>query len=298
MARLPYWLPRCGAAAALSGIALAVWVGRRALAPLRDVADRAARDFSEELGARLPDPRGSARASTIESCNRMVGSLQWRIDREYRLFGDVGHEPRTPLNTRTASVDVLDRYEEDLLPRARQALELVTADVHDLLGLLDDLLALARVEAGLDQSDVDQLSVRELLVHTLRGSRRPAELLTVNDDVTMFGRKLELERAVANLLENADQRGDDIVAGTVSPDCDEAAIAVDDAPGVLSDDLERVSGRRTPDTPEDRAGAGSRDRSILSRPGRLRRASRMRLGTTIRLPVVEGEGRHRPVTRP
>lgn len=234
----------------------------------------------------------------------MVGSLQWRIDREYRLFGDVGHELRTPLNTRTASVDVLDRYEEDLLPSARQALELVTGDVHDLLGLLDDLLALARVEAGLDQSDVDQLSVRELLVHTLRGSRRPAELLTVNDDVTMFGRKLELERAVANLLESADQRGDDIVAGTVPLDCDEAAIAADDAPGVLSDDLERVSGHRTnragrrPVTPEDRVGACSRDSSILSRPGRLRRASRMRLGTTIRLPVVEGEGRHRPVTRP
>lgn len=222
----------------------------------------------------------------MELFNRMVDSLEQRFDRELRLFGDVGHELRTPPNTRTTSPDVLNRSEEDSPPRMRQALELVTAEVYDPLGLLDDPMALARVEAGLDQGGVDQLSVRELLVHTLRGSRHPAVLLNVNDDVTVFGRKPELERAVVNLWENAYQHGAGVVPVTVLRYCDEAAIAADDAPGVLPDDRERVFERATKTAITHRGRVG-----CAERPG----CSSAR---TIRLLVVEREGRHRPVTRP
>ncbi|WP_369028853.1 histidine kinase dimerization/phospho-acceptor domain-containing protein, partial [Nocardia farcinica] len=93
--------------------------------------------------------------------NRMVDSLQRRIDREHRLFGDVSHELRTPLTTLTASVEVLNRHRDDLPERSRRALALVTAEVDHLRRLLDDLLALARVEAGMHHGDADPLSVAE-----------------------------------------------------------------------------------------------------------------------------------------
>ncbi|MFE3442865.1 sensor histidine kinase [Nocardia sp. NPDC059180] len=237
----PVLLVACALVATLFGGAVGVWVGRRVLRPLRDVAEAAARIASGDLGIRLPDTHDQDLASTVDSFNRMVDSLQRRIDREHRLFGDVSHELRTPLTTLTASVEVMNKHRDDLPERSRRALELVTAEVDHLRRLLDDLLALARVEAGMHHGDADLMSVRDLLTHTLRDSRHPAELLTVTEDVIVLGRKLELERAVVNLLENADRHGGGVVAVTVRREGDEAVIAVDDAgPGVPPADRDRI----------------------------------------------------------
>lgn len=297
----------CALGAALIGAAVGVWVSRRALKPLRDVAEAAARIASGELGIRLPDTRDQDLASTVDSFNRMVDSLQQRIDREHRLFGDVSHELRTPLTTLTTSVDVLNRYRDDLPPRSQRALELVTAEVYHLRRLLDDLLALARVEAGLHHGDADRLSLGDLLTHTLRGSRHPAELLTVTDDVIVLGRKLELERAVVNLLENADRHGGGVVAVTVRREGVDAVIDVDDAgPGVPAADRDRIferfatthAGRRST-TGGTGIGLALVAETVATHRGRVVCTERPGGGArfSIRLPAMEREGRHKPVTR-
>lgn len=231
----------CGLAATLVGAAVGVWVGRRVLKPLRDVAETAARIASGELGIRMPETGDQDLAGTVDSFNRMVDSLQRRIDREHRLFGDVSHELRTPLTTLTTGVDVLNRYRDDLPERSRQALDLVTAEVHHMRRLLDDLLALARVEAGMHHGETEPISVGDLVAHTLRDSHRPVELLTVTEDVVVLGHKLELERALVNLLSNADRHGGGVVAVTVCRIAGEAVIEVDDAgPGVPAADRDRI----------------------------------------------------------
>lgn len=231
----------CGLAATLAGAAVGVWVGRRVLKPLRDVAETAARIASGELGIRMPETGDQDLAGTVDSFNRMVDSLQRRIDREHRLFGDVSHELRTPLTTLTTGVDVLNRYRDDLPERSRRALDLVTAEVHHMRRLLDDLLALARVEAGMHHGDTEPISVGDLVAHTLRDSHRPVDLLTVTEEVVVLGRKLELERAVVNLLANADRHGGGVVAVTVCRAAGEAVIEVDDAgPGVPAADRDRI----------------------------------------------------------
>ncbi|WP_327150931.1 HAMP domain-containing sensor histidine kinase [Nocardia sp. NBC_01329] len=237
----PVLLLGCAMVAALVGAAVGVWVSRRMLKPLHDVAAAAALIASGELDTRLPHSNDQDLASTVDSFNRMVESLQRRIDREHRLFGDVSHELRTPLTTLTTAVDVLNRYREEMPPRSRRALELVSAEVDHLRRLLDDLLALARVEAGMHHGPADPVSVGELVAHTLHDSHRPARLLDVRDDVTVRGRKLELERAVVNLLKNADRHGGGAVAVTVRRDGGDAVVEVDDAgPGVAPVDRERI----------------------------------------------------------
>ncbi|MEU7633068.1 HAMP domain-containing sensor histidine kinase [Nocardia sp. NPDC049220] len=217
------------------------WASRRVLTPLHQLAGTAARIASGDLDLRLSATRDPDLATTVESFNTMVDSLQRRIVREHRLFGDVSHELRTPLTTLMASVDVLNRHRDDLPERSRRALGLVSDEVDHLRRLLDDLLALARVEAGMHHGDAEPLSVRDLLTHTLADRRYPAELLTVAQDVTVRGRKLELERAVANLLHNADRHGGGVVAVTASREGTDAVITVDDAgPGVVPTDRIRI----------------------------------------------------------
>lgn len=244
----------CAGVVTLIGAAVGWWASRRVLTPLHQLAGTAARIASGDLGQRLPGTGDQDLAITVESFNTMVDSLQRRIEREHRLFGDVSHELRTPLTTLMASVDVLNRHRGDLPERSQRALGLVTAEVDHLRKLLDDLLALARVEAGMHHGDAEPLSVRDLLVHTLADRRYPGELLTVRQDVTVRGRKVELERAVANVLHNADRHGGGVVAVTVDRDGTDAVLTVDDAgPGVPPADRDRIferfatarSGRRS-----------------------------------------------------
>ncbi|MGV9331324.1 sensor histidine kinase [Nocardia sp. NPDC003726] len=246
----------CAVVVTSIGAAVGWWASRRVLTPLHQLAGTAARIASGDLDQRLPATGDQDLAITVESFNTMVDSLQRRIEREHRLFGDVSHELRTPLTTLMAGVGVLNRHRGDLPERSQRALGLVTAEVEHLRKLLDDLLALARVEAGMHHGDAEPLSVRDLLVHTLADRRYPAELLTVRQDVTVRGRKVELERAVANLLHNADRHGGGVVAVTVDRDGTDAVLTVDDAgPGVPAADRERIferfatarSGRRSPD---------------------------------------------------
>ncbi|GAA5079100.1 hypothetical protein GCM10023319_18380 [Nocardia iowensis] len=231
----------CAVVVTSIGAAVGWWASRRVLTPLHQLAGTAARIASGDLDQRLPATRDQDLAITVESFNAMVDSLQRRIEREHRLFGDVSHELRTPLTTLMASVDVLNRHREDLPERSQRALGLVTDEVDHLRRLLDDLLALARVEAGMHRGDVEPLSIRDLLTHTLAERRYPPDLLTVDEDVVVLGRKLELERAVVNLLQNADLHGGGVVAVSADRRDGAAVIVVDDAgPGVPPADRVRI----------------------------------------------------------
>lgn len=231
----------CAVAATLGGAALGLWVSRRVLQPLHALAGAAAQIAGGELDTRLSDTHDRDLVTIVESFNSMVDSLQRRIERERRFFGDVSHELRTPLTTLVTSVGVLRRHERELPDRSRRALDLVATELDHLRRLLDDLLALARTEASLHQDQPAPLSLRELLIHTLAGAGRPADVLTVEVDGTVSGHKLALERAFVNLMDNADRHGGGLIGVTVRQDGAHAVVFVDDAgPGVPAAERERV----------------------------------------------------------
>ncbi|MEV6558251.1 HAMP domain-containing sensor histidine kinase [Nocardia sp. NPDC051756] len=248
----------CALVAATVGAALGVWASHRALKPLHQVAGAAARIASGELELRLPHTHDRDLATTVDAFNAMVDSLQQRIDRERRLVADIGHELRTPLTTLTTSVGVMARHQDELPERPRKAFGLISAELEHLRRLLDDLLALARAEAGIHRSELEPLPLRELVTYTLAGRKFPPELLTVADAVSVDGRKIELERALANLLENADRHGGGVVAVTVVHDGNDAVIQVDDAgPGVPAADRDRIFERFVTAKIGRRAGTGT-----------------------------------------
>ncbi|MBB5911618.1 signal transduction histidine kinase [Nocardia transvalensis] len=255
-----FWvtLAVCVAGGIAVGAGFGVWLSRRLLVPLRRLTRAAARIASGELGTRLSDTDDPDLAPTVDAFNTMVDSLQQRIDRERRLVGDVSHELRTPLTTLTTSVGVMSRYEDELPERSRRALVLVRAELEHLRRLLDDLLALARAEARMHRADAEPLSVRDLLTHTLSDLRYPPDLLTVSGDATVTGRKLELERALVNLLENADRHGGGVMRVTVERTDAQVVITVDDhGPGVAPEDRQRIFERFVTVRRGRRAAAGT-----------------------------------------
>jgi signal transduction histidine kinase len=230
------------AAATAAGAAFGVWAGRRAVQPLEQVAAAATRIAGGELTTRLPTTDDPDLVAIVAGFNSMVDALAARIDRDARFVGDVSHELRSPLTTLVTSVEVLAARREELSPRGRQALALVESELGRFRRTLDDLLQLARIDGAATLGAAAPVSMAELVREVLASSGRSVEL-TADDDAatTVTGDKLSLERAVRNLLDNAERHAGGARAVRVERRQDSVVITVDDdGPGVALEDRERV----------------------------------------------------------
>ncbi|MFI7524283.1 sensor histidine kinase [Nocardia salmonicida] len=231
----------CSVLAVAIAAAIGAWAAHRTLSPLRQVAATASRIAFGEHELRLPRTDDKELSATVDAFNAMVDSLQQRIERERRLVSDLSHELRTPLTTLTTTATVLTGHRDELSERPRAALGLLVEETAYLRGLLDDMLALARVEAGIHRSDQTPLDLSELLTHLLAGRGAASDVLDIRDVGTVRGRRTELERALVNLLINAERHGGGVTGIRVDRDGPDIVVTVDDAgPGVAPENRERI----------------------------------------------------------
>ena len=146
----------------VAGAVIGRWASGRALRPLAQVSRAAETVAGGSLDTRLlaeGDPELSALASSF---NRMTDALQERIDHEVRFTADVSHELRSPLTTLATSLGVLESHRDELPPRSRHALDLLSAELHRFQRMVDDLLEISRVDTGSAELSLDEVEVGEL----------------------------------------------------------------------------------------------------------------------------------------
>ena len=229
------------AAAAVGGIALGGWASRRVVQPLNLVASTAAQVAGGELDIRLPPTDDPDLATIVGSFNAMVDTLRERIERDSRFAADVSHELRSPLTTLVAAVSVMQGRRAELPDRSRAALDLVVAELERFEQLLDSLLTLARTEDGLEAERLNEVSVGAIAAHAVeRAGVRPDVLTTAGPDLVLGDKEL-LERALFNLIENAQRHGRGVTGVRVAQLGGDVAVFVDDeGPGVPVAERERI----------------------------------------------------------
>jgi signal transduction histidine kinase len=212
-----------------------------ALAPveaLRSAADRVSGSGDEE---RLPEPgaRDEIHALAV-TLNSMLDRLAASHDRERRFVADVAHELRTPLASLRVQVDVARLHGATDEDRADLA-----ADVERLSALLEDLLVLARLDAGEPLPDPDPPAIPAEVLPAFVGSADGVTTRLVEaDEGELAMSRRELEQIVGNLVSNARRHARSRVdlgfrrtpgGGVVS--------VADDGPGIPPADRERVFAR-------------------------------------------------------
>lgn len=230
----------------VAGAGLGRAASRRVLAPLTDVT-RAAVDISAgDLERRLRDTGDPDLTALVSSFNDMVDALHSRIQRDARFAADVSHELRTPVTTLTTSLALLQRA-DDLSPRAQQAVRLMSDELSRFRRALEDLLALGRLEAGIDEARVTTTAAHELARQALVASGRRTALLEDLDGADAAPGPLvlvdrpQMVRALVNLYDNADLHGDGLVSVQVATQAGRAEIRVRDrGPGVPEPDRRRI----------------------------------------------------------
>lgn len=221
-------------AAALGALAAALLTAR-GMRPLRRLSTAAAAiETTGDPGRRLPEPAAQDEVAELaQTLNRMLAGLERAQATERRFLADASHELRTPLTSLRGNAAYVAEHGAD-----PEVLADIEADAARLSDLLEDLLALEREEAG--GPPAESVALADLVAEACRGDDVEAGSV---DPVTVRGDRRALERALANLVENArihGPAGGAITVG-VQRDGDRALLWVqDEGPGIAPADAERA----------------------------------------------------------
>ncbi|WP_329226216.1 HAMP domain-containing sensor histidine kinase [Streptomyces canus] len=245
-----------GAALTAAGVAGALWV-RWSLRPLSRVAATATRVSELPLASgevalppRAPesDPRGEV-GRVAGAFNRMLGHVEDALTKRHaseerlRSFAaDASHELRTPVASVRGHAELALLHPGPLPPEITRALQRIAAESTRMGAMVDDLLLLARLDAGrpLETAPVDltRLVLDALTDARATGSGHRWELDLPEDPVTVTGDAHRLQQVLANLLSNARLHtpAGTKVTVTLETDGSTASLKVhDDGPGIPED---------------------------------------------------------------
>jgi two-component system, OmpR family, sensor histidine kinase MprB len=229
--------------------ALGLLVSRAALTPVRRLTHTAeavteTRDLSQRIE---PTGTGDDELGRLAgSFNTMLGALEASSQAQRQLVADASHELRTPLTSLRTNIEVLARGNE-LAPGDRERLlDDVIEQIDEMTALIGELIELAR-EARPDAIEEPARDVRldELAseaVERARRNRPEVEFTTDFDDSLVHGTPSRIERAVANLLDNAAKWSPPGVPVEVSVRDGEVSVR-DHGPGIADEDLPYVFDR-------------------------------------------------------
>ena len=231
-------------ATTLAGAALGWWTSRRVMRPFSNVGEAAKSIAGGKLGTRLEHTEDPDLAPIANSFNNMASALQERIERDATFASTVSHELRSPLMTLSASIHVLENKRNDMPDRAKEAVDLLAADLQRFEQLVTDLLEISRFDMASTSLNLMEVRLAELVMQSV-GSSTDADIpLDIDAElagVVVRADKRRLSRVIANLLDNAAKYGDGATRVELRKRGDAVQIAVeDDGPGVPADDREAI----------------------------------------------------------
>lgn len=244
---------------ALIGAALGLLLARRITKPLRSLAtsvDTVARtgDLDVPIHVEGDDEVGRL-ASGFEN---LLGSLADSRRRQHQLVQDAAHELRTPLTSVKANIDLL-ALAPDMEPGERaDTFNSVRTELRELTQLVDEIVDVATDRYSPQALvDLDLAAVVAEAVQRFRSRTTRTVDLTSVPSVAVRGDADSLERAIANLLSNADKYSPSDEPVAVQLTAERRLTVTDRGPGIAVDDRDRVFDRfYRADTARSEPGSG------------------------------------------
>jgi two-component system sensor histidine kinase MprB len=224
---------------ALAGAAAAAgwFIAGRTIEPIRllnDAAHQVAQ--TQDLSAPIAIDRKDEVGELARSFNTMLAALQESRLAQHRLVMDASHELRTPLTSLRTNIEVLQRA-EGMAPEDREALLAdVDLELRELTALVEELVELATDQRGDEPLVSANLGdVAEGVVE--RARRRTGRPIHLDADKSPATVRIgQVERAITNLLDNADKWSPPGVPIEVAVHRGEITVR-DRGPGIPAEDL-------------------------------------------------------------
>lgn len=200
--------------------------------------ERALRALSRQVMAQLDLRRA------VADLSRKQAVLEEMMRQKETFVATVSHELRTPLTAVMGFVEVLTDPDADFSESERSELLRATArEAGELSGIIEDLLAAARAEAGTLAVTRVSVSLDAQVAQVLEGLD-PASAAGVNVEVKpvrAYGDPARVRQIVRNLLTNAFRYGGDAVTVRTHDGAGTCHVVVEDnGAGIPAADRERI----------------------------------------------------------
>ena len=227
----------------LLSLAIGLWLSRKVLKPVTELADRL-RDFrkagkAEPLAPHFADDEVGELAHALDEYSVRLTAM---VEHDREFNSDVSHELRTPLAVIASTTELL-QGSSDLTPKLSERLKRIERASRQATELIEALLLLSRAERrGPTRGETTDLAklaadVIESQRPQMRGKLLTIELV-VNSPVSVNAPASVLSVALTNLIGNAIKY---TLEGSVRVEVGNGQVEViDTGPGIKPEDAERL----------------------------------------------------------
>jgi len=189
--------------------AAGAWLTRGAFRAIDEVVRQAHQIGGTRLSERLPHPGTRDEIGRlVDTLNEMLSRLEQGFEAQRRFTADASHELRSPLSRLRTELELAlrrPRDPADYVAALRSSME----EVERLTLLVEELLTLARIDAGQERGSVEAIALGELVEDAVRrlqpsARERRVEIVVVpGAPVEATAARGAVSLVLANLLDNA-----------------------------------------------------------------------------------------------
>ena len=221
-------------------------LGRKMVRPFTDKQIELATTFADQAGIAIENVR------LFDEIQDKSQQLEIASQHKSQFLANMSHELRTPLNAILGYTElILDNIYGETPDKMREVLERLHANGKHLLGLINDVLDLSKIEAGQLTLDLSDYSLKEV-VHTVFTA---VELLATGKKLALtidvapnlprgHGDERRLVQVLLNLVGNAikfTDKGEVAIKATVADGSFTVAVC-DTGPGIAPSDQDKIFG--------------------------------------------------------
>ena len=212
-----------------------VFLAGRALKPV-DTISRTARDIEEnDLSRRIDIKTKDELGRLARTINQMIERLQKAFERQRQFTGDASHELRAPLAVIQAE-STLALQKDRHIDEYRQSLETISQEAGHMTKIIEQLLTLARSDAGVEKMSFEKVNLSKLLsdltsdINVLCHDKGLSLKLDADNNVSVKGDAGKLRRLFLNVLDNAIRYtpGGGVISVTLSNEGQTALVTIKD----------------------------------------------------------------------
>jgi signal transduction histidine kinase len=195
-----------------------LFLSRRALLPVATIIDKARSLSPHQLGERIPVPDADDEIRQLAlTLNGLLERLQKAFESQDRFVADASHQLKTPLAIIRGELDVLRSRgpgQEPSREEIGEFLESAAQELQFLSRMVEDLLLLARVDAGAGSLAIGRVRADEVTVEAASRLEKFARSRSVRlrieldpnaavEDFEIQGDSFLLQSMLQSLIENA-----------------------------------------------------------------------------------------------
>lgn len=185
------------------------WVARKALAPVEAISQAASRITVQNLDQRLPVPPADDEiAELIAVLNATFDRLQRSFEQSVRFSAEASHHLKTPISVLRAGIEEI-LTDPDTPAKQQTRADALLHQVHQLTSIAENLLLLARADAGRLDLHREQFDLSEVLEGVCDDARALAEAegleveAELPPELPLVADRRAVSLIVQNLVENA-----------------------------------------------------------------------------------------------